>query len=205
MQGGLVLEWFDGVDALKYARSQKTKPEDLVQVAAKVFDVLAYVHYIRFVHADLKPENILVNPNTGDVKVIDFGLALRLPANRRNKGNVNVLAPELANLVPGQIHEGIDWWAYGSTLATLFAYKYLPAYTSLDLNHKDNRHMRYVAFEIGKRGQYFTVEGVPDAFPAALRHLLYLCWDPNPDNRQFNTDAKLNLLRRMPFFDTILW
>src|SRR6267142_3888092 len=46
----------------------------LVQIFEKVASAMVHMHRRGVIHADLKPNNILLS-RTGDVKVIDFGLA----------------------------------------------------------------------------------------------------------------------------------
>jgi serine/threonine protein kinase len=50
-----------------------------LHVAAQLAEGLAIAHEARLVHRDLKPENIKVSRD-GFVKILDFGLAKRIPA-----------------------------------------------------------------------------------------------------------------------------
>lgn len=202
-QGGLLLDWFNGISALDYAKMPKTTNANLLTVAAKMFNSLIYIHHIGFVHGDLKLDNVLVDPATKDIRVIDFGFAIRLPYFVTKRGNPNILAPELAGLIDGPVNEAIDWWAYGSCLATMFAYQHLPIYRRINLTHGTDE--KYVAFKIHKRGKHFTIEAAPTAFPEEIRRFLYLCWDFDPEKRQFNTIQSLIFLKNQPLFASIKW
>jgi serine/threonine protein kinase len=38
-----------------------------------------YIHYKGIVHRDIKPENFLVESSDNSLKLIDFGLSIKLP------------------------------------------------------------------------------------------------------------------------------
>lgn len=45
---------------------------------------LAYIHSVGICHRDIKPQNLLLNPNTGVLKLCDFGSAKILVAGEPN-------------------------------------------------------------------------------------------------------------------------
>jgi eukaryotic-like serine/threonine-protein kinase len=78
----MVFEYIDGQSLRTYLRSRAALPVDQVlRIGIQLAEVLGYVHEQGVVHRDLKPENILITPD-GDVKLTDFGIALRLGARR---------------------------------------------------------------------------------------------------------------------------
>ena len=44
-------------------------------IVSNICDAIDYMHSMHIAHSDLKPDNILVNPATGDIKIIDYGLS----------------------------------------------------------------------------------------------------------------------------------
>lgn len=91
---------------------------------------LSSVHEHRIVHRDVKPNNLMLS-DLGEVKLIDFGLAMRLGATTLESGNrsesvrfggtstflgsVNFLAPEQAT-DPHSVDERADIYGLGCTL-----------------------------------------------------------------------------------------
>ena len=50
----------------------------------QLFRSLAYIHSQGICHRDIKPQNLLLDPNTGVLKLCDFGSAKILVANEPN-------------------------------------------------------------------------------------------------------------------------
>jgi CHASE2 domain-containing sensor protein/predicted Ser/Thr protein kinase len=75
----LVMEFVPGTPlAARIKRGPLPEPE-VVRIAGEVAEALAEAHGRGVVHRDLKPENIMLT-DRGQVKVLDFGLALFLEA-----------------------------------------------------------------------------------------------------------------------------
>ncbi len=200
LRAGMLLEFVDGGSSLQYARSPKTTSYDMVRMAAQLLSALEYVHWLGFVHADLKPDNVLVDSN-GDIKLIDFGFAIPLPHYKLHRGNPNILAPELALIVPGPVNEAIDWWAYGATLATWNGFKFLDNYKRPS---RGDDQLKYVAARIGKTAGWQFGEP-PFAFPTDLRQVLYLLMTPNPQERTFSSASNLAFLKSLPYYRDVHW
>jgi serine/threonine protein kinase len=102
----MVMERCDGVNLkVHMARTTLSTPA-IVDIAGQIAAALAAAHTAGIVHRDIKPGNIVVSP-TGQVKVLDFGLARRfmLPDTGevvmggstipgRPLGTANYMAPE---------------------------------------------------------------------------------------------------------------
>lgn len=79
---------------------QQLEPAAVVHIAVQIANALEYCHKRGIVHRDLKPENVMLTPE-GQVKLMDFGIALRQGARRvtwrRMSGEIGTpdyMAPE---------------------------------------------------------------------------------------------------------------
>ncbi len=120
----LVMELVDGGLPLdEYVRENQISIPQRVQLILQVAQALEVAHATELIHRDLKPDNVLVTPD-GQVKVLDFGLALHLDKERLTLsgailGTISYMAPEQ---VMGQAHDSTpmtDVWALGVMLYEL--------------------------------------------------------------------------------------
>eukprot|EP00448_Togula_jolla_P008642 CAMPEP_0170616514 /NCGR_PEP_ID=MMETSP0224-20130122/25909_1 /TAXON_ID=285029 /ORGANISM="Togula jolla, Strain CCCM 725" /LENGTH=328 /DNA_ID=CAMNT_0010942313 /DNA_START=41 /DNA_END=1028 /DNA_ORIENTATION=+ len=76
----LVLECFEGCP-LDLAVRDTVRGSEGVRGAAEarmLMDTLGYLHQRSIIHRDIKPANILVSPDKKDIRLIDFGTAIKL-------------------------------------------------------------------------------------------------------------------------------
>jgi serine/threonine protein kinase len=87
---------------------------DVRWVMHDVLRALADVHSAGYVHCDVKRENLVADPEDGEFRLIDFGLALEAGAAARSRavrGTPFYLAPELVRL--GETTPAVDEYAAG--------------------------------------------------------------------------------------------
>ncbi len=77
----IVMEWIDGRTLRERLNEGPFAMPEVFGVASQIADALAAAHEGGVVHRDLKPENIIISPD-GRAKVLDFGIAKRVPALR---------------------------------------------------------------------------------------------------------------------------
>ena len=74
----IVMEYVEGKTLRELLREQaRFTPERSVEIITSVLDALEYSHRAGIVHRDIKPGNVMIT-GTGDVKVMDFGIARSL-------------------------------------------------------------------------------------------------------------------------------
>jgi predicted Ser/Thr protein kinase len=81
----IAMEFVAGQSLNAAAQQKPLGISRIVEIAAQVADALDAAHAGRIVHRDIKPANISLNER-GQVKVLDFGLAKRLPHGTEPEG-----------------------------------------------------------------------------------------------------------------------
>eukprot|EP00127_Corallochytrium_limacisporum_P004034 Clim_evm83s156 gene=Clim_evmTU83s156 len=108
--------------ARHYSKMKQTLPILLVKLYMyQLFRSLAYIHSSNICHRDIKPQNLLLDPNTGILKLCDFGSAKML---QKGEPNVSYIcsryyrAPELI-FGATDYTTAIDIWSSGCVLGEL--------------------------------------------------------------------------------------
>ncbi len=74
----IVMEYVEGEPLSAMLRRRPLGNEALIRYGVHISDAVAHAHDHRVIHCDLKSHNIVVTPD-GRAKVLDFGVARRLP------------------------------------------------------------------------------------------------------------------------------
>jgi serine/threonine-protein kinase len=117
-QGGtpyLVMDYVEAANLKElFAKQDPLLTENVAQILIDMALGLSHVHESGYMHLDFNPENVLVTP-TGDVRLIDFGLAQPIPEKpRKMSGNPVTpayMAPEQLQQKP--IDARADIFSYG--------------------------------------------------------------------------------------------
>jgi tetratricopeptide (TPR) repeat protein len=94
------MEYVPGQAIDRYCEKQDLTIEGRLELFLKVCDAVRHAHQSLIVHRDLKPANIFVD-ETGEPKLLDFGIAKVLDPNHLNSTTTRLLTPEYAS--PEQI------------------------------------------------------------------------------------------------------
>ncbi|MCV6585670.1 MAG: AAA family ATPase [Marinibacterium sp.] len=120
----MVLEDFGGMSVARLLRDRPMSIDETLDAAIQVVQTLDHVHGANVIHKDLSPQNIVVNPATGEVKLIDFGISTRFSSERPELRNPEVLEGTLAYMSPeqtGRMNRSLDYRTdYYSLGATLY-------------------------------------------------------------------------------------
>ncbi|WP_445626396.1 ATP-binding protein [Nostoc sp. DSM 114167] len=150
----LVME-FGGISLKEWLLSQSRQSlQEFLEIAIALCDTLNLLYRERIIHKDIKPSNILINPQTKQVKLIDFSIASLLPRETQTFVNLNVLEGTLAYISPeqtGRMNRGIDYRTDFYSLGVTF-YELLKG----ELPFQSNDPMELVHSHIAKLPEKLT-------------------------------------------------
>ena len=85
----IAMEFLAGHDLGRYTKKDKLLPVNTVlDIIKRAAEALDYAHNQNVVHRDIKPANIMYEPDSGSVKITDFGIARITDASRTKTGMV---------------------------------------------------------------------------------------------------------------------
>jgi predicted ATPase/signal transduction histidine kinase/CheY-like chemotaxis protein len=122
----LVLEDFGARSLGRLRREQRFELDQVLALAVRLADILGEIHDRGIVHGDVNPANILLNPDSGELKLADFGSSLRRGSDPTAPGSTSNLAGTLAYMAPeqtGRMNRSVDYradfYSFGVTLYEL--------------------------------------------------------------------------------------
>ena len=103
----IAMELLDGPTLRNYVRQHPHLPlRTIINIVSQIADALDYAHRQGVVHRDIKPENIAVTSDTGNVKVMDFGIARLRDKDRPGTEQRDLIAGTPHYMSPEQIRGG---------------------------------------------------------------------------------------------------
>ncbi len=139
----MVLEDFGGDSLTNLGLAGNLELVEFFKLAIAITKALGSIHAERIIHKDINPANIVYNPDTKEVKLIDFGISSNLSRENPSFSNPNILEGTIAYISPeqtGRMNRALDYrsdfYSLGVTLYELLTGK-LPfdAQDALELVH----------------------------------------------------------------------
>jgi predicted ATPase/serine phosphatase RsbU (regulator of sigma subunit)/tRNA A-37 threonylcarbamoyl transferase component Bud32 len=207
----IILEDFGG-ESLKNLlktfqfRFEKEELEGISQflhLVIQVADTLGQIHAANIIHKDINPANIVLNQQTGQVKIIDFGISSRLPRENPVLKNPSQLEGTLAYISPeqtGRMNRSLD---YRTDLYSLGVTFYELLTSQLPFSAKDT--LELVHCHIAKPPT--TVHELNPNISPTLSEIVMKLMDKNADERYqsaFGLKADLEKVREnLPGFQNL--
>jgi len=137
----VVESFIPGASIQQHLDARSLQDHNIVQMAADILAVLTLTERQGIVHRDIKPANLLLHADTGQVWLLDFGIARHLDRTALTVGPIGPCTagyapPEQFNAVAGEIDVRSDLFALGVTLHTCiegrnFYWEGAPDYTEV--------------------------------------------------------------------------
>ncbi|MEM9136007.1 MAG: AAA family ATPase [Cyanobacteria bacterium P01_F01_bin.42] len=139
----ILLEDFGGGSLKEHFLGQPVSVPQFLDLASRIVKILNNIHSCRIIHKDINPSNILLNPETGELKIIDFGISTRLGRESPTLKNPSVLEGTLAYISPeqtGRMNRALDYrtdfYSLGVTFYELLTGRLpFPSTDALELVH----------------------------------------------------------------------
>ncbi|MGK7876731.1 MAG: AAA family ATPase [Xenococcaceae cyanobacterium] len=139
----IVLEDFGAQSLDLLLQSCKISILEFLQIAIKVSAALAEIHDANIIHKDINPSNIVLNPETKEVKIIDFGISTIFAKEDPIIASPSVLEGTLAYMSPeqtGRMNRSLDYrtdfYSLGATFYRILTRQFLfDTHDALELVH----------------------------------------------------------------------
>lgn len=139
-----IMELLKGMNLSEYIRGAPKNPVDSDDKAMKIAKQLASglqcLHDHGIAHRDFKLANTMIDPDTMNVKIIDFGLSCIGVCARSTLGTQITMAPEvILRTVNPDMWPATDVWSLGCALYTLVTKQYYPLQTKIAPHYRSLR------------------------------------------------------------------
>ena len=175
----MVLEDFGGDALSNVLRKDPLDVPTFLHVATKITKHLASLHQQQIIHKDLTPANLVWNPQTGNLKIIDLGIAARIseqPLEALSPGALEGALPYISPEQSGRMNRNLDYRSDFYSLGITF-YEMLLGF--LPFESEDAMELIHAHLARVPRPPHVLN---PD-IPLALSKLIVMLLAKNPEDR----------------------
>ncbi len=126
----IIFEDFGGESLDHLMAAEFFSVERFLLTAIEITDAIGKIHAAGITHKDINPSNIIINPETGQLKIIDFGISTALSFQNPLQNSPSVLRGTLAYMSPeqtGRMNRTVDYrsdfYSLGVTLYEMICRK----------------------------------------------------------------------------------
>lgn len=123
----IVFPNLNAISLRKWMTIERPSFDRRLTCATHIASVLGQIHEAHIIHKQISPDNILIEPNTGQIWIIDFALSSRLQrehpsshASLNEKQNLTYISPEQTGRINRVIDYRSDYYGLGATFYELF-------------------------------------------------------------------------------------
>ena len=98
----IILEDIGAASLKQLMDEQRYSLKIFLKIAIKITEILGNIHEKNIIHKDINPSNIILNPKTGIIKIIDFGISSKLNRENPTIKNPDILEGTLPYISPEQ-------------------------------------------------------------------------------------------------------
>jgi predicted ATPase/class 3 adenylate cyclase/GAF domain-containing protein len=118
----IVLEDFGGISLSDYLQTQHFTVENFLPLGIKISEAIGQIHAAQIIHKDINPSNIVWNPDTNEIKIIDFGISSRIVISANGskptttlEGTMIYMSPEQTGRMNRTVDYRTDFYSLGMT------------------------------------------------------------------------------------------
>jgi len=111
-QFAIILEDFGGESLTRFFITNQPALTEVLALAIQICESVGQIHAANIIHKDINPSNIVFNPETKQLKVIDFGIASGLLKENLIINHNEILEGTLAYISPeqtGRMNRSLDY------------------------------------------------------------------------------------------------
>jgi serine/threonine protein kinase len=139
----IALEDFGGQSLANLVKLRPIRISEFLPIAIALVDTLGQVHQHQIIHKDINPANMVYNSKTGEVKLIDFGIANDLSRERTTltvskelRGTLAYISPEQTGRMNRIVDYRTDLYSLGATFYELLTEQLpFPTNDTMELVH----------------------------------------------------------------------
>lgn len=121
----LALEYFESKSLKEFIKKERNiELEDFYKIAIQLCEILEKIHQNKIIHKDFNPGNILIDPQSLEVKVIDFSISSELSfeiSKTLLEGTLEYISPEQTGRTNRVVDFRSDFYSLGVTFYEMLA------------------------------------------------------------------------------------